>query len=216
MLIGLGWKIREIWGDASAALGIINGRGLGKTRHIEIGHLWVQEVTARDRLKFKNVLGKDDPADLYIKYQNEKSCGHHIETLSYRFQGGRADEVPQMHALNQSLVECNDGDNFLECEWVSTVIDTISRAWDQQQKAYSANTRGGCENQEGKCSTKSYDGLQATVNSHQAGNENSCTTRSVVNNHRPDGQRTFSAELRRQQTYWAFKLRQLVEQRRRT
>ena len=53
----------EIWGDASAALGIIHRRGLGRTRRIDIGHAWIQEMAAKDRLKFKNVLGKDNLAD---------------------------------------------------------------------------------------------------------------------------------------------------------
>ena len=37
------WNLRgEVWGDASAALGIINRKGLGKTRHIQTGLLWIQ------------------------------------------------------------------------------------------------------------------------------------------------------------------------------
>lgn len=36
MLSDLGWKMRgEVWGDASAAFGIIHRRGLGKIRHID-------------------------------------------------------------------------------------------------------------------------------------------------------------------------------------
>ena len=58
VLSDLGWYMEgEIWGDASAALGIINGRGLGKTRHIDTGHLWIQEVVAKGRLKYEKVLG---------------------------------------------------------------------------------------------------------------------------------------------------------------
>ena len=46
----------EVWGDASAALGIINRKGLGKTRRIDTGRLWVQQVAAERRLKFGKVL----------------------------------------------------------------------------------------------------------------------------------------------------------------
>ena len=39
------WELQgEVWGDASAALGIINRKGLGKTRHIQTGLLWVQQI----------------------------------------------------------------------------------------------------------------------------------------------------------------------------
>ena len=36
----------EVWGDASAALCVINRKGLGKTRHINTGLIWVQQVAA--------------------------------------------------------------------------------------------------------------------------------------------------------------------------
>ena len=68
VLSDLGWYMKgEVWGDASAAFGIINRRGLGKTRHIDTGHLWIQEVAAKGRLKYEKVLGRDNPADLYTK-----------------------------------------------------------------------------------------------------------------------------------------------------
>ena len=38
----LGYEVKgEIWGDASAALGIINRKGLGKTRHIDTSLVWL-------------------------------------------------------------------------------------------------------------------------------------------------------------------------------
>ena len=92
----------EAWGDARAALGNINRKGLGETRRIATGRLWIQEVAARDRLKFKKVLGRDNLADLYTKYLDEKTCGHHLDTLAYRFTKGRAEEAPQLHGLSQS------------------------------------------------------------------------------------------------------------------
>ena len=74
VLSDLGWYVKgEVWGDAGATLGIINRRGLGKTRHIDTGHLWIQEVAAKGRLKFEKVLGRDNPADLYTKYLDEKT-----------------------------------------------------------------------------------------------------------------------------------------------
>ena len=40
MLRDLGWRLHgEVWGDANAALGIINRSGRGKTRHIDMGLL---------------------------------------------------------------------------------------------------------------------------------------------------------------------------------
>ena len=60
MMRDLGYVLQgEIWGDASAALGIINRNGLGKTRHIDTGLLWIQEVAAQQRFKFNKVLGTE-------------------------------------------------------------------------------------------------------------------------------------------------------------
>ena len=41
----------EVWGDASAALGAIHRKGLGKTRHIQTGLLWIQQAAADQRLR---------------------------------------------------------------------------------------------------------------------------------------------------------------------
>ena len=58
----------EVLGDASAALGIIQRRGLGRTRHIDTGLLWIQQTAAEKRLLYSKVLGTDNPADLMTKY----------------------------------------------------------------------------------------------------------------------------------------------------
>ena len=43
MIKDLGANMRgKVLGDASAALGIIHRKGLGRTRHIDTGMLWVQ------------------------------------------------------------------------------------------------------------------------------------------------------------------------------
>ena len=80
----LGWhRGGQMWGDASAALGIINRRGLGKTRHIDIGLLWIQQTVARRELSSIKVSGKVNPADLYIKYLDEVIIKKHSEALAY-------------------------------------------------------------------------------------------------------------------------------------
>lgn len=47
MMTDLGSSIKgEVWSDASAALGIIHRVGLGKSRHIDTGLLWIQQTAA--------------------------------------------------------------------------------------------------------------------------------------------------------------------------
>ena len=37
--------------DASAALGILQRKGVGKIRHLDVGRLWLQEKEAREQLR---------------------------------------------------------------------------------------------------------------------------------------------------------------------
>ena len=78
MVKDFSWNLRgEVWGDASAALGIINRKWLGTTRHIDTRLLWIQQTAAEQRLKFQKVLGKHDPADLFTKHLDENTSVAH-------------------------------------------------------------------------------------------------------------------------------------------
>ena len=67
MMRDMGYSVSgEIWSDASAALGIIHRTGLGKTRHIDTGLLWIQQTAAEQRLRFQKVLGKNNPAESHM------------------------------------------------------------------------------------------------------------------------------------------------------
>lgn len=73
MLTNYEWHTTgEIWGDASAAFGIINRNGLDKTRHIDTGLLWIQQVVAEQRLTVQKAPGKFNPADLFTKHLSRR------------------------------------------------------------------------------------------------------------------------------------------------
>ena len=64
------WDIHAqivVKGDASAALGIVGRRGLGKIRHIDVSHLWVQERAATKQIKYEKVKGTVNVADMLTK-----------------------------------------------------------------------------------------------------------------------------------------------------
>ena len=94
-------------------------------------------------LQFKQVFGKDDPADMYTKHLDEKTSRHHIEILACRFEGGRAEEAPQVHVLSHSQDDCDNGTDFSECEWVNAVLKTIICAWDRQRVHSISENWGG-------------------------------------------------------------------------
>ena len=103
MLKGLDWKVAgQVYGDASATLGIIHRTGLGKTRHIHTSLLWIQQTAAKRQLKFSKVLGKNNPADLYTKYLDIHATKTHIGALNYRTAEGRGEEAPTFHLFSKS------------------------------------------------------------------------------------------------------------------
>ena len=127
LLKDLGYVVKgEIWGDASAALGIIHRKGLGKTRHIETGLLWIQQTVAEQRLKYLKVLGRENPADLFTKFLDVSTSDVHVRKFEYSFIKGRSTEAPQLHSLSQSLDEYNYGYKRMDCDWVQVLLDSIT------------------------------------------------------------------------------------------
>ena len=127
LLKDLGYNVSgEVWGDASAALGIINRRGLGTTRHIETGLLWIQQTAAEQRIKYGKILGKENPADLYTESLDSTTSNLHTNKLGYSFITGRSAEAPQLHSMTQSWDEYCHGETWELCDWVQTFLSNLS------------------------------------------------------------------------------------------
>ena len=139
----------EVWGDANAALGMINRNGLGKTRHLDIGLLWIQQVAAEQRLKFGKVLGVNIPADLFTKYLDEKTARHHTNNLGYREMEGRPSDAPQLHNISTSMDAYQRGNNTIEWPWLAYLMknkhskekQNVARDYDKSLNALSTNGR---------------------------------------------------------------------------
>ena len=58
----------SVMADASAALGIIQRKGLGKVRHVETQHLWVQDMAARKAIEYRKKDGSLNPSDVCTKH----------------------------------------------------------------------------------------------------------------------------------------------------
>ena len=85
--------------DASAALGIIHRKGLGRTRHIDTGLLWMQQTAAERRLEYSKVLGTDNPADLLTKHLNAEVLDRHCLKINLSFPQGRAATAPTLNVF---------------------------------------------------------------------------------------------------------------------
>ena len=100
----LGRKVDgHVWGDASAALGIINRTGLGKLRHINTSYLWIQDITARRCIEFSKILGTENPADLFTKHLSSRERVQMlVGLLGCRYTSGRAESAPMRRTGLQS------------------------------------------------------------------------------------------------------------------
>lgn len=133
MLKDLGRRLHgEIWGDANAALDILNRCGFEKIRHIDTSLLRIQQVAAEQRLKYRKVLGTNNPADLFTKHLDEKSSSLHVSNLGLKALGGRAADAPQLHVISISMDEHQNGGNHGEWEWLQYL-------WSEKHK----QARGG-------------------------------------------------------------------------
>ena len=89
--------------DASAALGVIQRRGVGKIRPLQTGALWIQEQKLRDVIAFSKTPGSDNTADLFPKNVSRQVCESHMERLGCTFNDGRAAAAAQLHQVNRHI-----------------------------------------------------------------------------------------------------------------
>ena len=81
--------------DASAALGIISRKGLGKVRHLDTNHLWIQEVSAKRSVEFSKIAGEANSADLMTKAMDQRTLLKHLKALMVEIEETDAKEEPE-------------------------------------------------------------------------------------------------------------------------
>ena len=65
--IGVNLDIR-LRSDASAAIGVVKRRGLGKVRHIDVSQLWLQEKVAEGQIQVMKVKSEENKSDALTKH----------------------------------------------------------------------------------------------------------------------------------------------------
>jgi hypothetical protein len=75
----------ELRVDARATIGMVHRQGLGKMRHIVVGHLWIQDAVKLGRIKVSKVLGADNIADTFAKYLDQSTIRRHLEEMRFEF-----------------------------------------------------------------------------------------------------------------------------------
>jgi hypothetical protein len=80
--------------DSSSALGIAKRSGLGKTRHIAVHLLWIQDQLREGRFDLRKVLGTENPTDLLTKHLTSLKINEHLGRMGFRFDEGRSSAIP--------------------------------------------------------------------------------------------------------------------------
>ena len=99
----MGWTLKlSVHSDATAALGIAKRRGLGKLRHLHCTDLWLQERVRNKDLEMHNVLGSENPADIFTKYVDATIMEKDLNKMNMFFMEGRAKMAPDTMGFNPS------------------------------------------------------------------------------------------------------------------
>jgi hypothetical protein len=86
---GLGTHTKgRVWADASAALGMVGGKGLGKVRHLDASVLWVQDASLEKKILYGKVAGEWSIADRLIKHLDAETSAKHSEAIGVEFKEG--------------------------------------------------------------------------------------------------------------------------------
>ena len=86
-------------------------------RHLRTQGLWVQEARVTGRLSYLKVLGTKNPSDILTKHVDSALLDKHLETISAKVAGGRADSAPTLDSVIESyIVHAKDSQGELRKE----------------------------------------------------------------------------------------------------
>ncbi len=89
----------HIMTDASAALGIVRRKGLGRVRHLETNLLWIQDRASRGDMVYGKVPGEKNMADIYTKPLTAEGINKHVTAMGCTFAEGKDDIALSIHHL---------------------------------------------------------------------------------------------------------------------
>ena len=86
----------RVHADSSAAKGIAARTGLGKTRHIAVHLLWIQEKVRGKAIELLKCKGTENPADLLTKHLDQTSRCKYYERWGLESRAGRSEIAPHV------------------------------------------------------------------------------------------------------------------------
>lgn len=71
----------KVISDATAALGIVQRRGLGKLRHVSTNYFWAQRKASDKSVTYKTTLGSENQAELMTTYLGYGGVVKHTQAM---------------------------------------------------------------------------------------------------------------------------------------
>ena len=90
----------QVMTDASAAIGIVQRKGLGKFRHVDVQWLWLRERMQNVTFKAAKVNGKEHAADLLTKHLSSEDMRKHLVKLGFELRSDRSDKSLKIGSLH--------------------------------------------------------------------------------------------------------------------
>lgn len=112
--------------DANAAKGIVERKGLQKTRHTEGDILWLQEMKP-GFFPLSNILGGDHPADLVTQNEPSDKVINFTRVLRLEYEEDRAKKAAKLHVVAEELGHGGDRRIRLGEDRVWTIENTGGR-----------------------------------------------------------------------------------------
>ena len=84
----------HVYTDASAAMGMVARKGIGRARHIEVGELWIQDAVKAKLLIVNKVKGEDIPAAILTKHVEHTKTQQHCHFMGLVPECGRPESAP--------------------------------------------------------------------------------------------------------------------------
>ena len=97
LLADFGIKVRcRVHTDSTAAKGIASRTGLGRTRHIAVHLLWVQERIRNKDFELLKCKGTENPADLMTKHLDQTAVEKYAAQWGLLVRSGRSPVAPHI------------------------------------------------------------------------------------------------------------------------
>ena len=88
-------------------MGMVNRKGMGRVRHVEVGELWIQDAVKQKKMTLAKVKGEENPADILTKHVDRGKIREHCARLNMVQEKGSSRGCPYHCNI---ITRCHPGD----------------------------------------------------------------------------------------------------------